>query len=85
MDGGNGCFAVESIAAETCLKFLSMFPCISGLGVEYQRCCEFHDLAAHKISASLDLCAKSYGQNSVPRPAEKQTGQRGRDSIFRPP
>jgi len=24
MDGGNGCFAVESIAAETCLNF---YPC----------------------------------------------------------
>ena len=48
-----------------------MFPCISGLCVEYQNCFEFHDLGAHKISASLDLCAKSYGPNIVPRPAEK--------------
>ena len=74
MDGGNGCFAVESIAAETCLKFLSMFPCISGLCVEYQSGWEFHDLSAHQISAFLDLCVKIYGPNITPRPAEKQTG-----------
>ena len=48
-----------------------MFSCIFGLGVEYQICREFHDLGAHKISASLDLCANSYGPNIVPRPAEK--------------
>ena len=50
-----------------------MFPCISGLCAEYQSCREFHDLGAHKISASLDLCANSYGPNIVPRPAEKKT------------
>ena len=85
MDGCNGLLAVESITIETCLKFLFMFLCISGLCVEYQSCFEFHDLAAHKISTSLDLCVKSYGPNSVPRPVEKQTGQRGRNCIFLPP
>ena len=59
-----------------------MFPCISGLCVEYQSYCEFHDLGAHKISASLDLCANSYGPNIVPRPAEKQTDREAEIAFF---
>jgi len=61
-----------------------MFPCISGLCVKYQSCWEFHDLSAHQISVFLDLCAKSYGPNIASRPAEKQTGQSGRNCIFLP-
>ena len=83
MDGCNGLLAVESITAETCLNFYPCFLAFLGCVLNTKVVVNFMT-CAHKISASLDLCAKSYGQNGVPQPAEKQTGQRGRNSIFRP-
>ena len=54
-----------------------MFPCISGLCVEYQSCHKFYDLGAHQ-----DFCADSYGPKIALQAAEKQPRQWSRNWVF---